>query len=680
MPDAIIVKVEPAQLQVKPGATAIIAVTVRNRTEEVGHYQLALDGIQPGWADVTPDQVSAFPMQEAQAQITLHPPADARGATYHVTVRAVSQEAASIVGRAALDVDVPAAVQPPPVTMPPPPMTVPEARTHPPTTPPPIITPPVAPRTQTASQIEVLAEPIKDSKLPLPATQWKLSLRNAGNVLDTFAFSIANIKPQWVRLEPTQLTLKPDERGTATLTITPTPDTPAGSYPFVVRTFSHLNMNQRTEITLKFDVRAASGFQLSIDPKEAESQGQREFRVVLTSSATSNTDLWLNLSAGDQDNACDYTFEQPQVFVPAKQSVVSTLRVRPRATLNANERKTYTFKVTATERNGVVPPLTSDPARLTQVAAAPLRLVLRPQVQSGDLDADYALVIGNPAGVETSLVLSADDPEAGCEYAFSPARVSLPPGGETQIKLKVRARTNFEAEGQKEFPFIVSATRFGEMTPIATIAGKFQQKQLKPIRLTLIPTQLSSAGSAQFIVRANNPRLRATQILLAAHDEADALAFSFSPKEINLSPNAEGSTTVTARPKDKLMQGEQRRVHKFTVTAAVEGAATPPTINGTLAQIPGVDVTGAAGSGLKLFVWLLRWLVVLLIVLFLVTLVFAGVEAAPQLGNADLVKLLNGIPFMSPTFAKRVVDLSPFSFIARPIVQILLVIVSYFRR
>ena len=211
MPDTVVVKVEPAALQAKPGNQISADVTVRNRTEEVGNYALSIEGLPPNWATFVPNQVSAFPMQSIQSKLVLMIPPDARGATYHATVRAISQDNPALAGSMTLDVDVPVPIQQTPLV---PPLGVPEAGNqriggnNPPPPPPP-------PRTQTASQIEVLAEQLKDGKVPPPAMQWRISMHNAGNLLDTFAFSISGIKPAWVRLEPAQLTLKPDERATA---------------------------------------------------------------------------------------------------------------------------------------------------------------------------------------------------------------------------------------------------------------------------------------------------------------------------------------------------------------------------------------------------------------------------------------------------------------------------------
>ena len=252
MADAIVIRVEPVLVQVKPGAQVSANITIRNRTEEVGHYLLSVEGLPAGWADIVPDQISAFPMQDIPSKIVIHPPVGTRGATYHAAIRAVSQENTAIEVRGNLDIEVPAPVATAPIGPPP---SIPEMHGPGNTQSTAIPTIPQTVRNQTAAQIEINAELLKDSKLPPPAVQWRLSLHNAGGVLDTFAFSITGIKAAWVRLEPAQLTLKADERASALLTITPAPDTPSGTYPLVLRTFSHLNMKQRTELPLKFDVR-----------------------------------------------------------------------------------------------------------------------------------------------------------------------------------------------------------------------------------------------------------------------------------------------------------------------------------------------------------------------------------------------------------------------------------------
>ena len=649
----IVVNIDPPKVQVEPGAKVTATITVRNRSEEVAHYLLQVEGLTPDWAEIVPNQVSAFPLQDTRAQMTIHPPLGTRGATYHLTIRAISQEDSGAEGRGLLDVDVPAPTSPPVPLSSQERGEKPEPQTS------------IA-RPQSAAQIEIKAEPLKDSKLPPPAAQWKLSLRNASNVLDTFSYNITGVRPNWVNIDPAALTLKPGEEGNAILTVRPSSDTVGGIYPFKLRAFSHLNLNQRTELALQVQVTQSTAFKLNLSPREAESQGVREFKVALSSDPASNTDLWLTLSASDQDNACDYTFEPGQVFLPAKQTITSTLRVVPHAVLSPNERKTYTFKVTATPRDMLAPPQ-SDEARLTQIGAVPLSLGIRPQVVSGEMSADYTVMVINPSTVPTMLFLSGEDPAESCDYIFQPSKITLPPRGQLQVLLRVKARAAFQGDGQQPIPFTISATRIGELVPAAKADGKFVQQQSKPITMALIPPQQSQPGRARYFVKIRNPHTTPAHIWLDAKDEQDAVAFSFRPPEIQLSPGAEGTSTLNASPRDKVPPTEQRRVHKFTVTGNVDGAQTTITANGTLAQTRGADYPRFVTVGLRWGIWALKWLVAFAVVLFLGTFLLAGLDRVAE-RSPELGRLVYSI--ISPNLLRGVLGLSPFTGSAQRIVYL----------
>ncbi len=53
MSDSVILKLDPAALQVKPGAQVVARLTVRNRTEEVGNYLITIEGVPAGWASAS---------------------------------------------------------------------------------------------------------------------------------------------------------------------------------------------------------------------------------------------------------------------------------------------------------------------------------------------------------------------------------------------------------------------------------------------------------------------------------------------------------------------------------------------------------------------------------------------------------------------------------------------------
>ncbi|MER3459335.1 MAG: hypothetical protein C4309_12505 [Chloroflexota bacterium] len=187
MADPVVITTDPTRIQIKPGEQASATALIRNRSEEVEHYDLRVEGVPEGWADIIPDQVSAFPLQEVRARVRIHPPQDAQGAIYTLIVRAVSQERPEVQGTGRIELDIPLSVQP--VTTTPVEETRPTERKPEEERPRPEVQP------VTASQIEVIAEPVTDTPLPPPAAQWRLLLHNAGNILDTFSFNITGIRP-----------------------------------------------------------------------------------------------------------------------------------------------------------------------------------------------------------------------------------------------------------------------------------------------------------------------------------------------------------------------------------------------------------------------------------------------------------------------------------------------------
>jgi len=618
MPDLIVVTLDPAHLQVQPGGKASANIIVKNRSEEVENFALSLEGVPASWGDIIPEQLSAFPFQEVRAQINVHPPAEIQGALYRLTICAKTQDQAGAEGRGLLEVEVPAApvikadvtIQAGKIAAPPPGQ---------------VVTPRPAPaRPQTAVQIELRVEPSQENPLPPPAMQWKLRLKNAGNVLDTFGFNFSGIAQNWVSIDPVEMQLYPAEEGAALLVVRPGADTKAGSYPFTLRAFSHVNMNERTEVALKVEVKASLGFQLDVTPREAEIQGVRDFQVYLSSTPTANGDMWLDLSAHDQDNACDYGFQPKEILLPARQRVMSTLRVKPRTVLGPNERKQYTIKVEAVPRQAAAPSQAID-LRLTHTGSQPPSLSIQPQVQNAQMESDYAVVVANPSSVDMTLYFSADDPEMACEYAFLPDRRYIAANGTSSIRLHVKARAAFRGEKPKQITFTVKATRGGELLPATTVQGQLNQVPGQPLTVQLIPPQLSSTGRASYSTRVHNPYNGPILAWLEARDETDALAFSYSPQRMQIPAGGDGLFGVSTKPKDKLLPTDQRRVHKFTVSVYVQGLSTPTTVAGLLAQVKGFDWGTPVGKFFAFilavikFLWnILKWAIPVILILLLI--------------------------------------------------------------
>jgi len=234
-----------------------------------------------------------------------------------------------------------------------------------------------------------------------------------------------------------------------------------------------------------------------------------------------------------------------------------------------------------------------------------------------------------------------------CDYTFLPDRRNIPANGTSSTRLHVKARAANRGTAPKQILFTLKATRQGELLSCASVQGGLNQVPGRPITVELIPPQQSQAGLAKYSVRVTNPFSGPIQVWLEAHDENDALEFKFASQSVVISPGADGLVAMTARPKDKLLATDQRRVHKFTVSALIQGTSVPTVTNGTLAQIPGYDWSGPVGKFLsfigtilkliwKFIRWLIPWIIVLIVLIFLADLAIAGlyyfVNNDPQLG------------------------------------------------
>ena len=71
-----------------------------------------------------------------------------------------------------------------------------------------------------------------------------------------------------------------------------------------------------------------------------------------------SAELTVNLEATDPEKSCQYTFDPPQVAVPAGQERPAQLKIRPKALLRGKEAKIHPFTVTA--RPAAAPRLTQQ--------------------------------------------------------------------------------------------------------------------------------------------------------------------------------------------------------------------------------------------------------------------------------------------------------------------------------
>jgi len=74
MSERIGLLLEPSSLQAQAGREATAVITVENKSTIVDQYALSLEGVEPGWYDLSSNVTGLFPGEKAQVQLTLRPP------------------------------------------------------------------------------------------------------------------------------------------------------------------------------------------------------------------------------------------------------------------------------------------------------------------------------------------------------------------------------------------------------------------------------------------------------------------------------------------------------------------------------------------------------------------------------------------------------------------------------
>ena len=100
------ISVDPTVIQIQAGGHASARVTVFNRGDDVGQYVLDIQGLDPAWIKLEPQQMGVFPGDSSTAQLHLRPPQDSASATFKVLIRATNQTDLTDQGQAVLTLTV----------------------------------------------------------------------------------------------------------------------------------------------------------------------------------------------------------------------------------------------------------------------------------------------------------------------------------------------------------------------------------------------------------------------------------------------------------------------------------------------------------------------------------------------------------------------------------------------
>ncbi|MBN1956328.1 MAG: hypothetical protein JW900_14945 [Anaerolineae bacterium] len=181
---------------------------------------------------------------------------------------------------------------------------------------------------------------------PGETAELTLVVQNHSEIVNRYKITVAGIDPAWVSLSRGELSLFPQDEDAVRLLLT-LPESSAaraGVYEVSIQVASAENAVERTTVQLQLEIAAAVVFEAAIRPQVQSGLTEGVFTLQLSNQG--NDDLTVQLSASDPEEGCLYTFQPPQVRLPAGQERLAQLTVRPKVA-HPPDTKTFAFTVTA---------------------------------------------------------------------------------------------------------------------------------------------------------------------------------------------------------------------------------------------------------------------------------------------------------------------------------------------
>jgi len=135
---------------------------------------------------------------------------------------------------------------------------------------------------------------------------------------------------------------------------------------------------------------------------------------------------------------------------------------------------------------------TIAPIDLAITAHPNFEVALQPQKQRGGIDATYTVRLRNLGNADLTVSLEAEDAENGCTYTLTPARISLPAGGEANAALKLISKGKPGKE-EKTYRFTITAGAKEVPALVKKAMGEWTQLPAKKSKLPLIGAAVVAA-------------------------------------------------------------------------------------------------------------------------------------------------------------------------------------------
>jgi hypothetical protein len=184
----------------------------------------------------------------------------------------------------------------------------------------------------------------------------EISVRNTGQVVDSFALSVIGDAAAWAMCEPPVLSLFPGQSAAAHVIVRPPlgPHVPHGPLPFAVRvTSSEDPVGSVVEEGL-LDIGPVPVVTADLEPRTGRSRGLRPSRHKVIVGNHGNAPASVELIGGDDADMVFVQVTPPGLMVPPGATATARVRVRARRRFWRGAKESHPFHVVASPPDGVL--------------------------------------------------------------------------------------------------------------------------------------------------------------------------------------------------------------------------------------------------------------------------------------------------------------------------------------
>ncbi|MFC8956521.1 hypothetical protein ACFT8P_28445 [Streptomyces sp. NPDC057101] len=173
---------------------------------------------------------------------------------------------------------------------------------------------------------------LESDTLAIPGEESRQSVQilNSGSVVDRFELDVLGEAREWIRVEPAEVNVYPDQTAEVELVFRPprSSQLPAGPVTFGLRVMSHEDIEGSVVEESTVTVGPFTEFGVKLVPTTKRSRGAGRFNAVVDNRG--NAPLQAHLYASDPDAKVGFVFKHEEVEVAHGKGVVVPLKVKPK--------------------------------------------------------------------------------------------------------------------------------------------------------------------------------------------------------------------------------------------------------------------------------------------------------------------------------------------------------------